>query len=81
MSVRGQRAAGVPHDHSTYVEGCFRCELSRDEVEDVGCVDCPNCEGGGVGEDGHACFDCAGTGCERHPFCDADHDEEDIPYA
>ena len=24
---------GTPHDHSTFVEGCFRCELSRDEVE------------------------------------------------
>lgn len=23
----------VPHDHREYVEGCFRCELSRDEVD------------------------------------------------
>lgn len=22
----------TPHDHSTFVEGCYRCELSRDEV-------------------------------------------------
>jgi hypothetical protein len=25
----------TPHDHSTYVEGCYRCELSRDEADDV----------------------------------------------
>lgn len=24
---------GTPHTHSEYVEGCFRCDLSRDEVE------------------------------------------------
>ena len=23
---------GVPHDHSEFVEGCFRCDLSRDEA-------------------------------------------------
>ena len=23
-----------PHDHQEYVEGCFRCDLSRDEVGD-----------------------------------------------
>lgn len=23
------------HDHSTYVEGCFRCELSRDEADNL----------------------------------------------
>lgn len=23
---------GVPHDHSTYVDGCFRCDLNRDEL-------------------------------------------------
>lgn len=27
------------HDHSTFVPGCFRCELSRDEVE----PECPEC--------------------------------------
>ena len=21
------------HDHRTYVEGCYRCELSRDELD------------------------------------------------
>jgi hypothetical protein len=26
------RDPGVPHDHREYVEGCFRCELSSDEV-------------------------------------------------
>lgn len=26
--------AGVAHDHTTFVAGCFRCELSRDEVAD-----------------------------------------------
>lgn len=26
----------TPHDHSTYVPGCFRCELSRDEVDGQG---------------------------------------------
>lgn len=25
------RSGGTPHDHTTYVEGCFRCALSRDE--------------------------------------------------
>ena len=25
----------VPHAHSKVVEGCFRCELSRDEVADL----------------------------------------------
>lgn len=25
----------VPHMHSEYVEGCFRCDLSRDEVTDA----------------------------------------------
>lgn len=24
--------APVPHDHTEHVKGCFRCELSRDEV-------------------------------------------------
>lgn len=23
------------HDHTTYVPGCFRCELSRDEAQDA----------------------------------------------
>jgi hypothetical protein len=23
---------GVPHDHAEYVEGCFRCDLNRDEA-------------------------------------------------
>lgn len=23
----------TPHTHRTYVEGCYRCELSRDEAE------------------------------------------------
>lgn len=27
------------HDHRTYVEGCYRCELSRDEVGAA----CPRC--------------------------------------
>jgi hypothetical protein len=25
----------TPHDHRVFVAGCFRCELGRDEVEDV----------------------------------------------
>jgi len=25
----------TPHDHTKFVPGCFRCELSRDEVEDT----------------------------------------------
>lgn len=25
----------VPHDHREYVDGCFRCELGRDEVESI----------------------------------------------
>jgi hypothetical protein len=25
----------TPHDHATFVPGCFRCELSRDEVVGV----------------------------------------------
>jgi len=27
------RDAFVSHDHAEYVPGCFRCELSRDEME------------------------------------------------
>lgn len=26
------RTSFVPHDHTTHVAGCFRCDLSRDEV-------------------------------------------------
>lgn len=26
---------GVPHNHPEYVEGCFRCDLSRDEVMEL----------------------------------------------
>lgn len=26
----------VHHDHPEYVEGCFRCELSRDETQEEG---------------------------------------------
>lgn len=25
--------SGIPHNHAEYVEGCFRCDLSRDEVD------------------------------------------------
>lgn len=25
-------SGGVPHDHTTYVAGCFRCDLNRDEL-------------------------------------------------
>lgn len=25
--------SGIQHDHPTYVTGCHRCELSRDEVD------------------------------------------------
>jgi hypothetical protein len=26
----------TPHDHTEYVPGCHRCELSRDEAKDAG---------------------------------------------
>lgn len=26
---------GTPHDHRTIVPGCFRCDLSRDEMKDA----------------------------------------------
>ena len=26
-----QHLEGTPHDHPSYVEGCFRCDLSREE--------------------------------------------------
>lgn len=29
---RPDRGAGTPHDLTEYVPGCFRCDLSRDEV-------------------------------------------------
>jgi hypothetical protein len=29
--ARSQRV-GAPHDHREYVEGCFRCDLSRSEI-------------------------------------------------
>ena len=28
------------HDHQTYVPGCFRCELGRDEAERAADRDC-----------------------------------------
>ena len=28
------------HDHQTYVPGCFRCELARDEAERAADRDC-----------------------------------------
>ena len=31
--ARAQLYLGVPHDHDEYVEGCFRCDLSRHETE------------------------------------------------
>ena len=30
----------TPHDHQTYVPGCFRCELSRDEADRAADRDC-----------------------------------------
>lgn len=27
--------ADVPHDHTCFVEGCFRCELGREEAEEI----------------------------------------------
>lgn len=29
------KRGGVPHDHTTFMDWCFRCHLSRDEEEDV----------------------------------------------
>lgn len=30
----------TPHDHTTHVPGCYRCELGRDEVERQARVEC-----------------------------------------
>lgn len=31
VTFNGDASTYVPHDHTEYVEGCFRCDLSRDE--------------------------------------------------
>ena len=31
--------SGVQHRHSEYVDGCFRCEIGRDEVQQE-CLEC-----------------------------------------
>lgn len=38
------KSAESPHDHREYVEGCYRCDLSRTEVDA-----CPKC--GASGDD------------------------------
>lgn len=48
----------TPHDHSTFVPGCFRCELSRDEVL---CEHEPTCS--------HPCVECMEN--ERDRFYEA----------
>lgn len=35
--VRAER--GMPHVHGEYIEGCFRCDLSRDESDRADRVD------------------------------------------
>ena len=27
-----RKAGGTPHDHTEFVEGCFRCDLNRGEI-------------------------------------------------
>jgi hypothetical protein len=63
----------TPHDHQQYVEGCYRCELGRDEaesaVEDEPCAGC-----GDVSEfwrDGAwYCYGCASCDVCQSPYCD-----------
>lgn len=33
----------VQHTHEKHVDGCFRCDLSRDEVALEVCFTCPRC--------------------------------------
>lgn len=49
------------HDHSEFVEGCFRCELSRREAADEGlltfeCCDCGHDWAGDASE--NVCPEC-----------------------
>lgn len=40
----------VRHAHTEYVEGCFRCDLSREETRDTTPVDAPrDCNGQALG--------------------------------
>lgn len=38
------RREGGPHDHTEYVEGCFRCVLSRDETAVIASGEQPDAE-------------------------------------
>lgn len=66
----------TPHLHRSYVAGCYRCDLNRDEVEHPADDDCPDCEGSGsayrgcgspLGED---CPTCGGTGTSGRSAAD-----------
>lgn len=58
------------HLHTKYVEGCYRCELNKDEAVDA--ATCLNCAGRGEVIGGYqpgsfvtiwtTCFACKGTG-------------------
>ena len=45
-AIRREFQLGVPHDHRDHVPGCFRCDLSADELDaespEPG-ADCPWC--------------------------------------
>lgn len=40
------------------------------------CLDCTECMGNGVEDDGYPCTGCEGTGCDSYPFCNGDHENQ-----
>lgn len=65
-------AKAIPHDHQTHVEGCFRCDLSRNETPVTPI--CPECEQGKHGNcDGTAWDDeldeLTTCRCNDHAHC------------
>lgn len=58
---------GVPHDHTTVVEGCVRCDLSADEEREVSTTRCA-CDGMGQGVHKRRCSNLT----DRELFVDID---------